>query len=1163
MAKFCGKCGTKLDEKTGLCPNCGTDELKKQQQPQPAAAAAQFSEKEAKEAKKAQKKADKEAKRVQRQADKQAKKAQKKADKKAAKARKKADKKAAKKEKWAAMTLGQKARSVVLKLLTLLLVLAILGAGAAGALVYFDLADIPAVSSLLDRFGIKEKPKGPEGSVYTPNAGALSFDEDTGTAYINNIVIIFFENGTSRQKIESTIQSIGGTVVGSLPMIDQYQVQVASRSLQELMGICEDLKNLDCVYDAIYDTALEVKSDAVPDDPWTKTLLSGGEVWSSENPSGANWWLEAVNAIDAWDDNEDFTNIKIGILDNGFDTRHEDLKNVIAYTSLNNNKEAHGTHVAGIIGAEANNKKGITGLVWNCELYTYDYDLGLAAGQSSERQWITATEIFGGTLELVELGAKVINVSGGESSSMSGTDRPDEEVYSSGYAASLYLHLFLERGYDFLIVQSAGNGNANGTPVDAVYNGLYASINADNCATSKNIGYEEVIGRVVVVGAAQNDGNDRYSQMDSSNAGPRVDICAPGKDIYSTMPGGYGYLSGTSAAAPVVTGVAALTWSVNPDLSGRDIKNIICAQENTEYSVAANLLEEYPQITSYPMVNAKRSVDAARSYLPKRIGGVFQKNDVPDGAVRFGDHYYYIYDTDTVMDWNETLEYSQSRSEPLYYVYGSDTVKNWDDAREYCEAQGGYLATITSEEENAFLHSYMVSRGYNTAMFGLTDQDAADVWSWTTGEAFDYQNWHSGEPDHRDGNEHYGTYESRNRDGSWSDGSGEGIPFICEWGEYETELPARTTSDERDIVLVLDVSGSMSGNPMTETKKASTNFVGTILREDASIGIVTYDDTAQVASDFLMEAGPLIDTISRISVGGSTNIEAGLSTAYDMLQRSSARKKIIVLMSDGEPNSGKEGDELVAYADEIKRSGVLIYTLGFFENMGNRSSAQLLMEQLASDGCHYEVASADDLVFFFEDVADQINGQRYIYVRIACPVDVFVTYNRQTLSSSERRQNLRTDFGTLTLEENEDPSPEEGDDLIKVLRLKEGVDYDIQLIGTGRGIMNYTIGFMDEDGEYSDFRRFEDITITRKTVIDTVASVSDTTVLNVDEDGDGECDIIYQAGENEYAEEVAPAEDPPPYLLIGACAAGGLLLLIVIIVVAVRASRKKKAKNGE
>ena len=51
--------------------------------------------------------------------------------------------------------------------------------------------------------------------------------------------------------------------------------------------------------------------------------------------------------------------------------------------------------------------------------------------------------------------------------------------------------------------------------------------------------------------------------------------------------------------------------------------------------------------------------------------------------------------------------------------------------------------------------------------------------------------------------------------------------------------------------------------------------------------------------------------------------------------------------------------------------------------------------------------------------------------------------------------------------------------------------------------MNYTIGFMDENGDYSDFRYFDDIRVTQRTVIDTVATVSKESVLKIDEDGDG------------------------------------------------------------
>lgn len=79
-------------------------------------------------------------------------------------------------------------------------------------------------------------------------------------------------------------------------------------------------------------------------------------------------------------------------------------------------------------------------------------------------------------------------------------------------------------------------------------------------------------------------------------------------------------------------------------------------------------------------------------------------------------------------------------------------------AQEYCVAQGGYLATITSPEEDEFLFSYIMNTGYSTVMFGLTDQEQTDNWRWVTGEKFSYQNWRSGEANHYGGYEHYGIY---------------------------------------------------------------------------------------------------------------------------------------------------------------------------------------------------------------------------------------------------------------------------------------------------------------------------------------------------------------------------------------------------------------------
>lgn len=369
----------------------------------------------------------------------------------------------------------------------------------------------------------------------------------------------------------------------------------------------------------------------------------------------------------------------------------------------------------------------------------------------------------------------------------------------------------------------------------------------------------------------------------------------------------------------------------------------------------------------------------------------------------------------------------------------------------------------------------------------------------------------------------------------------------------QSEWPTRTMSEERDIVLVLDVSGSMSGTPLEETKKAASKFVSTILNEDASIGMVTYDNSASMLSDFSVDENSLKSITNNINDGGGTNIEAGLIKAQEMLSISKAKKKIIVLMSDGEPNDGKVGDDLISYADSIKADGTYIYTLGFFQSMGSgKSSAQVLMEQIASEGCHYEVSNADDLVFFFGDIADQINGQKYIYIRIACPVDVTVEHDGEKLCSIKDDENARTSFGSLTFEESTETYEDSSDDRVKILRLKDDFNYDIQIEGNGRGSMDYTIGFMDENGEYSDLREFKNVKITKRTEIDTVAGNTSSTMLKVDSDGDGKYDLKYKAKANSVGEIVDYS-----YILYIALA---LLILISVLVIYIKIKRWKKQR---
>ena len=127
----------------------------------------------------------------------------------------------------------------------------------------------------------------------------------------------------------------------------------------------------------------------------------------------------------------------------------------------------------------------------------------------------------------------------------------------------------------------------------------------------------------------------------------------------------------------------------------------------------------------------------------------------------------------------------------LYYVYNLDTVSTWNEAKQYCENQGGYLATITSPEENEFVYSYLKNNfGYESAYFGFTDQDEEGIWVWDNGEVSSYTNWHSGEPNGENPNEDFAMFYYKYSDGTWNDGDfgkrtvNSGVVFICEWGEY-------------------------------------------------------------------------------------------------------------------------------------------------------------------------------------------------------------------------------------------------------------------------------------------------------------------------------------------------------------------------------------------
>ena len=159
---------------------------------------------------------------------------------------------------------------------------------------------------------------------------------------------------------------------------------------------------------------------------------------------------------------------------------------------------------------------------------------------------------------------------------------------------------------------------------------------------------------------------------------------------------------------------------------------------------------------------------------------------IPDDAVMFNGHYYYV------------------------FMAGS-----WSEANWMCQNLGGHLATLTSSEENTFVFDYMKSLNINRAFFGATDENSEGTWKWVTGEPFDYTNWANGEPNN-DGKENYIEFYSGASDYKWNDGKDNSGYFICEWDILE---------GDDAIAETLTFETASGGDFIKDASEATVKFV--------------------------------------------------------------------------------------------------------------------------------------------------------------------------------------------------------------------------------------------------------------------------------------------------------------------------------------------------
>ena len=263
----------------------------------------------------------------------------------------------------------------------------------------------------------------------------------------------------------------------------------------------------------------------------------------------------------------------------------------------------HGTHVAGIIGADRKNNVGVSGIADNVELMILR---AVPDGDEHDKDIANAIRYA------VDNGAWVINMSFGKSFS------PEKKWVDEAvkYAESK----------DVLLVHAAGNDSKDNDTEDNFPSGNFAD---DTLRAFSNW---------ITVGASGSNITDLAAEF--SNYGKReVDVFAPGVQIYSTLPGGnkYGKLDGTSMASPVVAGIAAMLLSYYPELSSKQVKKILetstikITDEKITKPGSSNEMVNLNQISrTGGIVNAFNAVKIAQTYKGERKpeivkGGSFKK----------------------------------------------------------------------------------------------------------------------------------------------------------------------------------------------------------------------------------------------------------------------------------------------------------------------------------------------------------------------------------------------------------------------------------------------------------------------------------------------------------------------------------------------------------
>ena len=466
--------------------------------------------------------------------------------------------------------------------------------------------------------------------------------------------------------VKSSIPSLNIVVV-KRPVFETTHSSVKTLAQNSLVDIAEP--------NFIY------KANRLPDDPML------GQLWglknSGQKDSSGKVGVAGVDVgmEQAWEIETGSNKMLVAVIDTGVDFNHADLKdnlwnneaelNGTAGVDDDNNgviddihgfnaitgggdamdDQGHGSHCSGTIGAKGNDGKGIVGVNWNVQIMGVKFlDKN---GSGTLENALKAIDYA------TKMGAKVMSNSWG----------------GGGFSQTLLDSIKRSNEAGALFIAAAGN-DSNNNDSNASYPASYDVAN------------------IISVAAIDNQG----AKASFSNYGKRtVHVGAPGVNVYSSTGGSYDSWSGTSMATPHVSGVAALVWAHEPNLTAVEVKQRLLS-------------------TARPIAGLKgktKTGGLVNAYLA--LTNTMPQPDVNDPANWKTQPAKLASASPYVKNTNETYEISfDGISEFSLYFEKFDTEANYDTVQ-LIDATGAVVQTLSGNNDDSF--SAPIKGGYAKIVF--------------------------------------------------------------------------------------------------------------------------------------------------------------------------------------------------------------------------------------------------------------------------------------------------------------------------------------------------------------------------------------------------------------------------------------------------------------